>query len=81
MKGISKLALAWDSNIRQEVLEKAAKELSGNDKQEASKLSKAILEDLKYLDKLAKSNDKASIANASVALQGHVLQFVKLEPQ
>jgi len=81
LPGVSKLALAWDSNIRQQVLDKASKELSGKDKDAAGALSKKVLEDLKLLDKLAKAGDKTAIPGASSALRGHVLEFVGLEPE
>ena len=78
---VSKLALAWDSNIRQEVLNKANEQLSGDAKNSGSKLSKVVLEDLKTLDKLAKARSKEEVPGASAALRGHVLDFVALEPQ
>ena len=78
---VSKLALAWDSNIRQEVLNKANDQLSGDEKNKGSKISKIILEDLKALDKIAKAKSKDEMPGASAALRGHVMDFVALEPQ
>ena len=78
---VSKLALAWDSNIRKELLDKANDQLKGADKEAGSKISKIVLEDLKNLDKLAKAGDKAAVPAQSAALRGHVLDFVALEPQ
>ena len=80
--GVTKLALAWDSTIRQEVLDRAAKELTGADQKTASSLSKSVLDDLKQLDKLAKAKAGAEeIASTAAALKGHVNDFVALEPQ
>ena len=81
MKEVSTLALAWDSNIRKDVLDKANDQLSGKDKDAGAKLSKTILEDLKKLDKLAKAGTKEDVPDVSKALKGHVLEFVALEPQ
>mmetsp|Transcript_26987 Transcript_26987/g.68436 ORF Transcript_26987/g.68436 Transcript_26987/m.68436 type:complete len:206 (+) Transcript_26987:63-680(+) len=78
---ISDLARAWDSTIRKDVLESAAKSLSGDDKAEAARISKAILADLKGLDKLAKAKAADDVPKASAALKGHVLEFTKLEPK
>ena len=78
---VTQLALAWDSNIRKEILDKANESLSGADKDKGSKLSKVVLEDLKTLDKLAKSGSKDDVPSVSAALKGHVLEFVALEPQ
>ena len=39
---VSKLALAWDSTIRQPVLESAAKKLTGKDKDAGLALSKQV---------------------------------------
>ena len=81
MSEISKLALAWDSTIRKVLLDKANEQLTGADKDAGAKLSKVVLEDLKKLDKLAKAGEKAEVPETSAALRGHVLEFVKLEPQ
>ena len=81
MKEVSTLALAWDSNIRKDVLDKANDQLSGKDKDAGAKLSKTILEDLKKLDKLAKAGTADEVPGVTLALKGHVLDFVKLEPQ
>lgn len=80
-KEITKLALAWDADIRKEVLDKANEQLDGGAKANGSALSKTILEDLKRLDKLAKASNKDEIPDASAALRGHVLEFVALEPK
>ena len=77
---ISKLALAWDSNIRKEVLDKANDQLADADKAKGAKISKVILEDLKTLDKLAKDKLADDVPATSAALKGHVLEFVALEP-
>ena len=77
---VSKLALAWDSNIRKEILDKAKEQLTGADKSAGDKLSKIVLDDLKGLDKLAKAKSKDEIPAASAVLRGHVLEFVQLEP-
>lgn len=77
---LSKLSLAWDSNIRQQVLDKANNQLSGDAKKEGSKISKAILEDLKTVDKLAKAGSNADVPAVSASLRGHLLEFVALEP-
>jgi hypothetical protein len=79
--GISKLALAWDQTIRQDVLDKANKELTGADKDAGAKISKAVLADLTKLDKLAKAKSVDEVAGAAASLKEHVLQFVALEPQ
>mmetsp|Transcript_2761 Transcript_2761/g.7684 ORF Transcript_2761/g.7684 Transcript_2761/m.7684 type:complete len:212 (-) Transcript_2761:262-897(-) len=81
MKGLSQLALAWDSNIRQQVLDKASKELKGADQDTAKSLSKKVLDDLKQIDKLAKAGTKAEVPDISKALRGHVLEFVALTPK
>ena len=81
LPGVSKLALAWDSTIRQAVLDKAAKQLTGADKDTGASISKKVLEDLKQLDKLAKAGSKGEVADVSATLKGHVLEFVALEPQ
>jgi len=78
---ISDLARAWDSTIRKDVLESAAKSLSGDDKAEADRISKAILADLKGLDKLAKAKAADDVPKTSATLKGHVLEFIKLEPK
>lgn len=79
--GVSKLALAWDSSIRKQVLEESIKSLDQADKDAGSKLNKLVLNDLKSLDKLAKASDKEAIPGASQALRDHVLEFVALTPQ
>ena len=81
LKDISPLALAWDSNIRKELLDKANESLTGADKEKGSALSKAINEDLKKLDKLAKAGDKDGVPELSASLRTKVLDFVALEPQ
>jgi len=81
LAGVSKLALAWDSTIRQQTLDEASKQLTGADKDAGAALSKKVLEDLKQLDKLAKEGNKAEVAGATATLKGHVLEFVALEPQ
>ena len=43
--GVTKLALAWDSTIRQDVLDRAAKELTGADQKAANSLSKSVLDE------------------------------------
>jgi hypothetical protein len=78
---VSKLALAWDSTIRKEILDKANEQLAGKDKDAGAQISKAVLEDLKKLDKLAKAGSKEEVPGVSAALRGHVLEFVALEPQ
>ena len=78
---VSQLALAWDSTIRKELLDKANEQLSGADKDAGKKLSNIVLEDLKKLDKLAKAGTKEDVPDVSKALKGHVLEFVALEPQ
>ena len=52
----------------------------GDDKTEAERISKAMLADLKGLDKLAKAKDAGGVPKTSAALKGHVLEFIKLEP-
>ncbi len=80
--GVTKLALAWDSTIRQDVLDRAAKELTGADQKAANSLSKSVLDDLKQLDKLAKAKaNTEEIASTAAALNGHVIEFLALEPQ
>lgn len=74
-------ARGWETSIRKELLEAAAKELQGSAKQQGDALNKAVLADLKGLDKLAKASAKGDIASASAALKGHVLEFVALEPE
>ena len=54
---------------------------AGDDKAEAARISKAILADLKGLDKLAKAKAADDVPKASAALKGHVLEFIKLEPK
>ena len=81
LKEVSQLALAWDSNIRKELLDKANESLSGKDKDAGSKISQVVLNDLKTLDKLAKAGSKDDVPGVSAALRGHVLEFVALEPQ
>jgi len=81
LKEVSNLALAWDSNIRKDVLDKANEQLKGADKDAGAKISKVVLEDLKKLDKLAKAGSSDEVAGVSAALRGHVLEFVALEPQ
>mmetsp|Transcript_12803 Transcript_12803/g.30301 ORF Transcript_12803/g.30301 Transcript_12803/m.30301 type:complete len:203 (+) Transcript_12803:49-657(+) len=78
---ISDLARAWDSTIRKDVLEQAAKSLSGDEQVEAQRISKAMLADLKGLDKLAKAKNADDVPKTSAALRGHVLEFIKLEPK
>ena len=78
--GVSKLALAWDSTIRQPVLESAAKKLTGKDKDAGLALSKQVLEDLKQLDRAAKAGAEADVVATAATLKGHVLEFVALEP-
>ena len=77
---LSKLALAWDSTIRQQLLDEATKQLSGSDKSAGGAISKKVLDDLKSLDKLAKAGTKDEVPTVSAALRGHVLEFVALEP-
>jgi len=78
---VSKLALAWESDIRKDVLDKASKSLTGADQAAGNALSKKVLEDLKQLDTLAKAGNKDGVPDASKSLRGHVLEFVELEPQ
>lgn len=80
IKQVSKLALGWDNDIRQNVMNKAAKQLTGDAKATGDALSNKVLADLKLLDKLAKSGNREEIDAASSALRGHVLEFVDLEP-
>ena len=80
--GVTKLALAWDATIRQDVLEKAAKELSGKDRDAAFALSKKVLEDLKQMDKLAKAKAPSEqVGGVGGQLKGHVDSFGALMPQ
>ena len=51
---------------------------AGDDKAEAGRISKAILADLKGLDKLAKAKAADDVPKASAALKGHVLEFIKV---
>lgn len=81
LKEISALALAWDSNIRKEFMDKANEQLTGGDKEKGAAISKALLEDLKQLDKLAKAGDKDGVPELSAAVRSKVMQFVALEPQ
>ena len=81
LKGVSKLALAWDSNIRQPLMDKAAKQLTGADKDAGLAASKKVLDDLKELDKVAKAGSKAEVDGLVGSLKGHVLDFVALEPK
>jgi hypothetical protein len=69
LTGVSKLALAWDSTIRQQTLDEASKQLTGADKDAGAALSKKVLEDLKQLDKLAKEGNKAEVAGATATLK------------
>ena len=78
---ISRLALAWDSTIRKELLEAASAGLDPGDKDKGTALNKAVLKDLKGLDKLAKAGSKEEVPAASAQLRTHVLDFVALEPQ
>ena len=77
---VSKLALAWDNDIRKGVLDKATKSL-GSDQAAGNVISKKVLEDLKQLDSLAKAGNKDGVPGVSSTLRGHVLEFVALEPQ
>ncbi len=81
-KQITELALAWDSGIRQEVLDVAKKRLPSNSaREQGSALSKAVLNDLKSLDRLAKAETGEGVPELSASLREHVLQFTLLEPQ
>ena len=77
---ISKLALAWDSTIRQQLLDKANEKLSGDAKTKGSAISKALLADLKELDKLAKTSNKDGVPTVSASVRSKVEEFVALEP-
>lgn len=81
LKDVSALALKWDQDIRKELMDKAAEQLDAKAKDSGSAISKAMLEDLKQLDKLAKAGDKEGIPAVSAAVRSKVLQFVELEPQ
>ena len=81
LKDVSALALKWDQDIRKELMDKAAEQLDAKTKDSGSAISKAMLEDLKQLDKLAKAGDKDGIPAVSAAVRSKVLQFVELEPQ
>lgn len=69
---VSQLALAWDSNIRKGVLDKANESLDSKAKEKGAAISKVILDDLKKLDKLAKAGSKDEVPATSAALRGHV---------
>lgn len=71
--------MAWENTIRSAVLDKANNQLSSKDAGAA--ISKAVLKDLKRLDKLAKKGAKEEVPEASLSLRAHVLEFVALEPQ
>lgn len=81
VKDVSALALKWDADIRKELMDKAAEQLTGADKDKGVAISKALLEDLKQLDKLAKAGDKEGIPAVSASVRSKVLEFVALEPQ
>ena len=53
----------------------------GEDKGRGEALNKAVLADLKQLDKCAKAKDTAGVATTSGSLRNHVLEFVALEPR
>ena len=81
VKDVSALALKWDADIRKELMDKAAEQLTGADKDKGVAIGKALLEDLKQLDKLAKAGDKEGIPAVSASVRSKVLEFVALEPQ
>lgn len=81
LKDVSALALKWDQDIRKELMDKAAEQLDSSAKESGSVISKAMLEDLKQLDKLAKAGDKEGIPALSSSVRSKVLKFVELEPQ
>ena len=81
LKGVSQLALAWENTVRKEALDKATEMLDKGAKEQGAALSKAVLGDLKRLDKLAKAGSGDDVGGASAALRGHVLEFVQLQPQ
>lgn len=53
---------------------------AGKAKDQADGVNKAILTDLKRLDKSAKAKDIDDVKVTSTALRTHVLDFVALEP-
>ena len=79
--GLSRLSLAWDSTIRKELMDPATAALDAADKDAGSALNKAVLNDLKALDKLARKGKKDEVAAASAQLRENVLGFVALEPK
>ncbi|KAL1519097.1 hypothetical protein AB1Y20_003363 [Prymnesium parvum] len=79
--GISKLALAWDSSIRKDLLEQASSALVGQAKEDGGRINKEVLNDLKALDKLAKAAKKDDVPEASAKLRDDLLAFVALTPQ
>merc|ERR1719238_276530 len=81
LQDVSALALKWDQDIRKELMDKAAEQLDSSAKESGSAISKAMLEDLKQLDKLAKAGDKEGIPALSSSVRSKVLKFVELEPQ
>ena len=81
LKEVSQLALAWETTVRKELIDKANESLTGADKDAGSKVSKAVLNDLKTLDKLAKAGTAEEVPGVSAALKGHVVEYLALEPQ
>ena len=69
LTGLSKLALAWDASIRKGLMEEASTALTGADKERGAALNKAVLNDLKGIDKLAKAGDKEAVPEASLKLR------------
>jgi len=78
---IQDLARAWDANIRKDILEQASKALAGDAKDKGEGLNKAVLADLKKLDKSAKAKDADGVKTTSADLRGHVMAFTDLEPE
>ena len=78
--GISTLARNWDTTARKELLEAAAKELNGPAKEQGLAINKAVLADLKALDKLAKAQNADDVPAGSKQLREHVIEFLALEP-
>mgnify|MGYP006102760441 CR=1 FL=1 len=55
--------------------------LPGDAKDKGEGLNKAVLADLKKLDKSAKAKDADGVKTTSADLRGHVMAFTDLEPE
>lgn len=55
--------------------------MPGDAKDKGDGLNKAVLADLKKMDKSAKAKDADGIKTTSADLRGHILAFFNLEPE